>query len=258
MIPSTRKQYYRLYNFSGDNIYANNENTPKNHKICDDQVIDLLAHSIKIVSLIIISLILMYCVPLFNILIRNQYDVIIPIILPFIDPQTKTGFYANLVNQLTFCFYGLVAITGIEMITCMLKNTILATSAIIDNELYEFEKLLKFKHDTFSPRLTWQFRNILVKIIDFNRLITNLTDLYYWKFLVQPGFMVYTVSASIFLFLKVCIYYVLILFGIVINFSLCTIKDDWGAGPGSAVCCYIQLFILCDVGAKVNDAVILG
>lgn len=206
MIPSTRKQYYRLYNFSGDYIYANNENTPKNHKICDDHVFELIVDSLKIFILFIISLFMMYCVPLFNILIRNQYDVIIPIILPFIDPQTKTGFYANLVNQLTFCFYGIIAITGIELVTCVLKNTILVTSAVIVNELDEFEELLKLTHKTFSPRLTWQFRNILVKIIDFNRLITNLTDLYYWKFLVQPGFMVYTVSASIFLFLKVCMF----------------------------------------------------
>lgn len=219
MIPTTRKQYYRLYNFSGDYIYANNENTQKNHKVCDDQVINLLADSIKIFTLIIISLFLMYFVPLFNILIRNQNDVIIPIILPFIDPQTKAGFYANLVNQLTFCFYGIIAITGIELVTCVLKNAILATAAVIDNEINEFEKLLKLTHETFSTRPnTCQFRNILVKIIDFNRLITNLTDLYYWKFLVQPGFMVYTVSASIFLFLKVCITIKVLYFIFFLNF----------------------------------------
>lgn len=208
MLPSTRIRFYQIYNFAGDFIYTNNENTLNHQKVCDKQVVDLLMDSIKIVLLIILSLFFMYCVPLYNILIKNEYDVIIPNILPFVDPQTKTGFLANLANQLIFCFYGVIALTGIELITCVMKSGILATAAVIKNEFCELDEILQ-QNEKFSSNFTWQFRNILVKILDFDRLTADFTNLYYWKFLVQPGFMVYTVSMSIFLFLKVCIHLIL-------------------------------------------------
>lgn len=35
------------------------------------------------------------------------------------------------------------------------------------------------------------------------RLVTNLTDLYYWKFFLQPFFLMYAVVVSIYLYLMV-------------------------------------------------------
>lgn len=206
MIPSTRKLYIRMYMFSGVHIYENSETTPKNNAVCDEKAIALLISVIRIEMIIVVSLFLMYCVPMYNILFRNEYDVIIPsnicdyhiyskyfciiilylhtVILPFVDFQTRNGFALNMANQIFFCVYAMLGNTGIELITCVVKNTVLVTAAVIKNELLEFVDILQKKR-TFSAPLPTQFRNIIVKISDFDRFIIDFTNLYYWKFLVQ-------------------------------------------------------------------------
>lgn len=111
LIPSKRKLYTRAYNFSGNYVYANyKKTTPGNRIVCDKMAILLVTRSAKIGLLMVLSLTLMYCVPLYNILIKREFDTIIPIILPFVDPKSKIGFCANMTNQLTFCVYAVCII----------------------------------------------------------------------------------------------------------------------------------------------------
>lgn len=77
----------------------------------------------------------MYIVPIYEIVFKKEYVNIVPIILPFLDPQSKKGFYANLINQLVFGFYGVFACLGIELITCALKNSLSVTASVIENEI---------------------------------------------------------------------------------------------------------------------------
>lgn len=158
-----------MYSFAGSFIYANFKKTPKNHNVCEQMAVYLLTKSIKIEMLIAFSLFLMYCVPLYNISIRREYDVIIPIILPYLNPKSQIGFCANLANQLMFCVYVLPIMFGIELITCLLKNTISVAAAVIQNEVDEFAEILS-ENDDFTPKYAHQFQNILVKIMDFDRL----------------------------------------------------------------------------------------
>lgn len=165
---STLLRYQRIYWFAGDFVYPNLKNTSKNYAVCDRMAVLLLIRSLQISSLVLVSLFLMYCVPLYKILILKENDMVVPILVPFVDPETTFGFLVNLLNQLTFCFYGVHAMFGIELVTCEVKNTFSVSAAVIKNDLEMFADGFKGCKE-FSIRFDGQFKNILIKILDFDR-----------------------------------------------------------------------------------------
>lgn len=58
------------------------------------------------------------------------------------------------------------------MITCMLKNTVTLMAAIAENSLEEFAERLQ-EHMKFSAKQNVLFKNMLLKLLDFDRLIAN-------------------------------------------------------------------------------------
>lgn len=103
---------------------------------------------------------------------------IIPDLLPFIDAETQRGFYINLANQLVTCLYGVKIISGTELFTCILKNTTCAT-AIIESSILDFDFMMQ-EINEFSMKKSYEFGNIILKILVFDRLISGLYfDLFY-------------------------------------------------------------------------------
>lgn len=170
MESSTCEQLRRLYNFGADFIYAKHDNSRKNHDVCDDMAIYLIACSIRVNMLIFLSYALAIGAPLYKTLFTDENEMILPVILPFIDPDTQNGFNINYTYQLIICIFGGFVVPGCELVTCVLKNNVTVTSAAIANALTEFEIQLGKGNDP-SQRFNLEFRNIILKILDFDRLI---------------------------------------------------------------------------------------
>lgn len=116
----------------------------------------------------LISLSFITCAPIYKNLFTDDKEMIIPVILPFIDPETEHGFYINLISQLITSTFGAIGVPAIEVGTCIMKNTISTSAAIIENSLIEFKNGLE-SNGNFTDARTCQFRNIIMKIFDFNR-----------------------------------------------------------------------------------------
>lgn len=157
-----------MYNFAGDFIYASAEIAPK---VCNEMAVDLIIKSSLIITLVFIALMLSCIGPIYKIIAKNEKELIIPVILPFIDPDTEQGFYINFAYQTVPCVVGLLVIPGTELITCVLKNNISVMAAIIKNSLENFGGQLN-EDKEFPMARAWQFRNILLKIFDYNRFVT--------------------------------------------------------------------------------------
>lgn len=130
--------------------------------------IHLLSNLVKVNTLVLLSLQLICCVPLYNVFFNNnvdkQYQLIIPVLLPFVDIESQTGFYINLMNQSAICLFGIVAIPTIEIITCVIRNNIEVASKLIANSLLTFEE------NKLPKGNDWKFRQIIQQIMDFDRL----------------------------------------------------------------------------------------
>lgn len=167
-MPSTRKQCHNVYNFAGYFIYANSKKSPTNNVVCNKMAIYLLTSSLNINLLVNISTILMICAPIYKKLAQNENELVIKIVLPFIDPETPNGYAINMISQSITCVFGSIVIPAIELVTCVLKNNISAIAAIIANDVTEFMNSLHVK-SKYSVKHTQKFTNIILKIDDYNR-----------------------------------------------------------------------------------------
>lgn len=128
----------------------------------------LIKDSIKTVTMHTLSMMMFSAVPIFLIIFLHQEQMIIPIILPFTDPESEYGFYLNFIHQIFFGLFCPCAIVGIEICTCVYINAAMTAAAIIRTDLGDLEFALH-TNSTFTVQRTQEFRNIIGQIQDFHR-----------------------------------------------------------------------------------------
>lgn len=185
---------------------------------------NLLICVIRVTLLQITSLLLVSIVPMYNILFTDDKEMIIPVILPFIDPNTTNGFYLNVANQLVISGFGAFIVPGSELVSCITSNNLTVTAHMINNSLIEFNELLN-EQQKFTKKHMEQFEKIVKQISDFHgfassiafhwleyresfrfticRLVREINCLLYWKFLIHPMIALYSISVAIFSYLIV-------------------------------------------------------
>lgn len=166
--PSTRKQLLNLYDFGGNFLYANSETTPRKRYVCDRMAIYLFTSTVKIVLFLVLSFSFIICAVIYKNVFINEREMMIPVILPLIDPETERGFYINLGSQMISSTFGAIGVPAIEVVTCVMKNTISTLAAITEDSLTELKNCLEYDKN-FTGERDWQFQNIIMKILDFNR-----------------------------------------------------------------------------------------
>lgn len=123
-------------------------------------------------------------------------------------------------------------------------------------------------------RILFRYRKIILSIFllsSFNeiislcthRFILDLSELYYWKFFIQPFLLTYAMPLAVFFYKFVSnrnffCNNAKFIFRCQIKELLFVEQTDWVAGLGSAFLCYAQLIILCDIGNSVVSSVIFS
>lgn len=107
-------------------------------------------------------------------LVLSQNRMVVVILLPFTDPTTQHGFMVNFIHQSMTVACGFLILPAVELVQCILKNTISVTAAVIENTIMEFNDQLKIDPSlAFSNEMACHFRNIMLQISDFNRLMCS-------------------------------------------------------------------------------------
>lgn len=130
--------------------------------------IDLVKSSIRVNCLIILSFQCIIILPIYKTLFTDQREYPIPVILPFIDPDTDTAYYISLLIQYSSAGFGAIIIPACELVVSVLRNTVTAMAAVISNTLEEYQIELQ-TNETFTTDRGMKFRNIIMQIMDFNR-----------------------------------------------------------------------------------------
>lgn len=167
--PSSCAKLRSVYNFGVDFIYAKSEITSSNYDVCNRMAIELLMSVMKVHSLVLVAFAILTALPFYKNL-HHEYELVVPIILPFVDPNTQNGFYINMANQMVHLCIGSLSIPIHNLFVCILKNNVLVMAAVIGNTLAEFQKKLKInKRFARGTMCFWEFRNIILKISDYHK-----------------------------------------------------------------------------------------
>lgn len=193
----SRRRFQNLVLFAGECIYMDNYETKKHHEISDKSAKHLMSTSIKVLVITFLGVICYLGFPTYAYFFLNQLPMPVPILLPFIDETTNSGYYINIVNQVVIVVIGTTSFIAIELMNCMMKNNIHASKESIIYSLNVLTVMLN-QNSTFSIDKNMEFRNMLIKLQDLDRFLIELCEVYYWKFFLQPMVLTYAVSASFF------------------------------------------------------------
>lgn len=208
MIPSKRPRFQKLIFFAGDKIYTEHGQSNANYiKVTDESAIQLFMNTAKIIGMITVSMTIFCIFPIYAFIYRNEIQFPVPVLIPFTTLDTKIGLLVNVLNQAFTCLIGITGNYGIEIIACILKNTVWASASTICYSLDELTELLHEpeQREKKIMKTKYQLRNTLVQIQDFDRYILEICDLYYWKFFVQPYLLTFAISGALFFYLYVSI-----------------------------------------------------
>lgn len=176
MSKSKRGAYQSLMFFAGNKIYTDfhrNSNRRYIH-VCNQSAMKLLKNTLATLAIIVGSMNVYVSIPVMAAIKANQVPLPIPILVPFTTYDTNLGIIVNLSNQMFTASVGLAGNLGIEVITCILKNTVWVSTVVVGHSIDEYAKVIEENDPKTKLHSNQYFRNILVQVQDLDRYVLNL------------------------------------------------------------------------------------
>lgn len=246
--PRFRKPYQSII-FFGSTIYNYQGKEERVLAILNEAVQYLNKTAICFTMGIVLSTISFAVYPLYTYLWLNERPRFVPVILPFVHPDSESGYYLCALVQIFMSTTAIGGTIGIEIIVSMIVNNMYVAVGVIEFELDKLSHLI-LKSELGSLGIKQALRNILMQVQDFDRYFetvflssflhlksvfphrytSTVANFFYWRFLLQPIFASITIAAAIFFHRK----------------------STWTSGYGYASLTYIQLLVLCFGGNLVK------
>lgn len=186
MIPKSRKEFRSFAYFVGEKVYPEFDDgcSASYLQVIDESAIKLGTNTMKIVAIIVISMAIYLTFPVVTYIRSKELHLPIPILVPFTDLETKNGIIINLSNQSSIAIMLIVGNIGIEMITCMMKNSVWAITVAICHTMKEITEMAEKRESNpdsttdSNPGLSsgstdleidYYMRNFSIQVSDLNR-----------------------------------------------------------------------------------------
>lgn len=172
LVPSKRRQLNRLVYFTGEKIYRgfNQESTDNYMRVCEKNALNLLSSTIQKCLILCLGTSLFVLFPMVAFVFNNEIQLPVPVLFPFTNIDSVNGLVINMLNQLLIAFVAVSGNIGIEIRTCVLKNSIGVIAAATCHSIDELSEKLKRtapRSETFF--IQRYFRNILIQVQDLDR-----------------------------------------------------------------------------------------
>lgn len=167
------KRFQSLVFFGFDYVYRD-AYTDTNMKRTHDQSVYSLQMNAFIVTLgVVVSTMCFAIYPLYLIIFERMRPIIVPLILPFTNPQESfVDFLINCAHQLIICSLGIFANIGNDIISCFLLNNIDIATRTISCNLQAYGQLLEsrdLRQNVRGIQMKLSLREILRKTQDMNK-----------------------------------------------------------------------------------------
>lgn len=179
MIPKSRKEFRSFAYFVGEKVYPDFDAkcSASYVKVIDESAIKLGTSTIKTVTIIVVSMIIYLIFPVVAYIQSKELHLPIPILVPFTDLETKNGIIINLSNQSSIAIMLIVGNIGIEMITCMMKNSVWAITVAICHTMKEITEMTEKRESnpesnpasSSDYEIDYYMRNFSIQVSDLDR-----------------------------------------------------------------------------------------
>lgn len=137
--------------------------------ICNESAIKLLKSTIRTLAIVIVSLTIYSIIPVVALLQNNEIQLTVPVLFPFTNLESQTGLIVNMLNQLFIAAIGMTANIGIEVLNCILANTVWTNAIVICYSIDEISRILQNSKQHSVGIVDYRFRNIVMRVQDADR-----------------------------------------------------------------------------------------
>lgn len=174
--PNHIKELQKLIYFTGQKVYAsyNHMSNRKYAQISEQGALKLFWSTMKIIMIISVSSAIPATFNLYILVKDHEINLPIPILFPFTDLESISGFIINFLNQLFIAILGFAGNVGIEITTSLIKNSLWMMTAATNYAIDELvDELTTFTSISDSAQtqihVDYIFRNILLQAQDIDR-----------------------------------------------------------------------------------------
>lgn len=161
--------YISLILFGGDFIYPNHKDD-SHGRLLDLRANKLILGAIGVLLVISSAGLIFVTFPLCSFFFHGEMSMIVPLILPYTNPESNDGYLINLFHQVILAYFGLTANFGIEIISCLLIGNLRAGVDTVNDSVNKLNESLKEK-EKLTLEHSYRLRNILVQIQDLDRYL---------------------------------------------------------------------------------------
>lgn len=171
IIPSQKKMLVALSFFAGSKIYTDLDDSynPEYLRVCNDSALKLMKDTLTTLGLLVACNCLYVTFPIYSMLCKNEIQFPLPIFLPFTEFDGAIDIILNILVQFYISMYGMVGNFGIEIMICIIKNTVWATVVAIS---YSIDLMVESVETNKSEKtICEEFRAIIVQVQDYDRQV---------------------------------------------------------------------------------------
>lgn len=140
----------------------------------------------NVILLMIVTLALGTCAPVYAYFVKNEYQVATGVILPFIDPDTFEGFMANLFLASILAVAGLIESAGLEFLHLLINFTLEIMASLVVLEMRRFSEDVTANGFDASKHVPW-IKDICVRLQDIEEYVVEFNYFAYWRTFLQPS-----------------------------------------------------------------------
>ena len=160
-----------LVNFPGRFIYIDDNESTKYYKFCAKSAMKLLKNVVIITTLVIFAHIVVVVGPIYAFISKGSRVTTMATHLPFLEKDSDAEFMLNVTQQFVIAVVSMCANMAIEIMTCLIDNTISAIPKLIRLSLNE---LADEAHSEYSRlNINIRLRSVLIQIQDFDGCVSN-------------------------------------------------------------------------------------
>ncbi|XP_055322548.1 uncharacterized protein LOC129578273 [Sitodiplosis mosellana] len=220
-----------LATFSGKFIYADDKESTEYNRICEKNVTKLIKNVVSVSVIVIFAHLLILVGPIYAYIFKDMYITPLATHLPFLEKDSSTEFLWSLAQQCVIALYSITGNLTVEIITCLIIDTVNSVPELIWLNLKQLADGVQKEHSRLRVHI--RLRNVLIQAQDLDRYLLDVVDVYYVKLFEAPFLWTFSISLSIFA-----------------QFVL-----KFPAGYGIALCCYVQILIMCNMGNNVKNSI---
>lgn len=164
-----------LINFPGKFIYIDNTESSKYNKICEESVKKLVKNVVIVISFVILAHAVVVVGPIYAYIFKDIHVTPFATHLPFVEKDSHTEFILNLAPQSVIALSSMIYSITVEIMTCLIDNTISTIPKLIRFNLEELAKMSHKKNSLLILHV--HLRNVLIQVQDYNKCVFILTFL---------------------------------------------------------------------------------